>query len=130
MEEALKERAKILEDGLPILFKAREEPSNELIKKISIHLTLSTNVSKIMNPSSLKTDPARIIEKYGQLQGNIVVEAQNISMICPLSQSAIKHKWTSICGHSFEESAVKDYMLKGKTQCPVLGCHKKLSKVN
>ena len=124
MEDALRERAKILEDLLPSIFKSIDEPSEKTLKLIMVHMALAETPSKIMNPKAIRPKPNDLIEKYsGTL--DVVNVADNRPKICPLSQSAITKEWKGPCGHIFEDSAIQEY-LKRSNKCPVIGCTAKL----
>ncbi|ELA42019.1 uncharacterized protein VICG_00866 [Vittaforma corneae ATCC 50505] len=128
MENAMKERAAILEKILSDLFKTVEQPPETLLKKISIHQALAAMPQKIVAPRSIKPNIDAIIDKYAS-QVDVVGFKEN--MICPLSQGPIKNPWMGECGHVFEEAYIIDYMKKDKTQyCPIHGCDKRLIRRN
>lgn len=119
MEDALKERADILEELLPIIFKSKSRPSEQLIKNIGIHKALGSNPSKIANVKSIKVNLNDIFEKY--TGPDIIIEEKRSGGKCPISQCEIVNKWESVCGHVFEEKAVIKYIEK-TSKCPVVGC--------
>jgi hypothetical protein len=127
MDEALKERAKILDAIIPDLFKSEMIPSESLIKKICIHKHLATNFSKINAIKTIKVDSAveKIMETYNK---NLeVINKEEIKSTCPLTSGNITDPWIGQCGHCFEKSAVISYLKQSK-YCPVLGCNKVLVK--
>lgn len=124
MEDAMRERAAILESILSSLFRAPEQPSETLLKKISIHQALAAAPQKIAAPKSIRPNIDAILDKYASQVD--VVEFKE-SMVCPLSQGPIKSPWKGECGHVFEEAYIMDYMKKDRTQfCPIYGCDKRL----
>lgn len=123
MEEALKERATILEKLLPNLFKAPELPDAALVKNICIHQELSNNPHKISAIKSIKVDIESVFEKFSP-----AVESSSKPGICALSQAQIIVPWKGDCGHFFEKSYVMDYLAKEEKYCPISGCRKLLQK--
>jgi hypothetical protein len=125
MENALKERATILENILDTLFKGSEEPSNILLKKISIHQILSNMPQRILSPESIKPDVNAILEKYAP---QVDVMDEEVNFMCPLTQGKIQNPWKGVCGHVFEEKAILGFLKNGNEYCPIHGCDKKLAK--
>lgn len=125
MEEAFKERGSILESILQNLFKTSKRPSDSLIKNISIHQTLSATPQKITSLKTIKPNIEAIFDKF--LPTLNVVEMEK-TQLCPLTQAEITKPWTGLCGHTFEESTILDYMTKRRDKyCPIHGCNKKLA---
>lgn len=127
MEDALKERAKILDELVPSIFKSEETPSESILKNILIHKALAEHPNKINNIKSIKVDVSALIDKYSV--NCDIVESEKKIFICPITQSEVLKPWKADCGHVFEESAVLD-ALKRNMRCPVFGCNVRLSKSN
>lgn len=125
MENALKERSRILDSIIPELFKSEKQPPKTLIKKICVYNHLSENPSKINSIKNIKVNDEieDIFDKYNK---NVrVIEEKDVKAICPLTLSEIKNSWKGACGHTFEKDAVVSYLIKNK-YCPVHGCNKLL----
>lgn len=125
MEEAMKERRKILEDLIPEIFQIEKVDHKNLIKNICLHIELDKFPNKIMNPAAVKVKnlATEIIEKNTE-QLNVVDDSERR---CPLLGSVIKKPWKSTCGHIYEEEAVLGYLQKER-YCVVHGCNERLVK--
>lgn len=125
MEDALKERASILENIISQLFRASSRPSESLVERICIHQFLATAPHRITSPKSIKAQTSKVFDKYApQLN---VVENSKSGTRCPLTQDAIRVPWVSECGHCFEEASVLEF-IKVDKYCPIIGCNKKLAR--
>ncbi|KAI5178080.1 hypothetical protein PAEPH01_2529 [Pancytospora epiphaga] len=141
--ELTAERARILEDILPRLFKDDFVPPSHLVKNIALHLSISKRPDLLQNPRSVKINTAKIYEKYGVEVEVVHDNLEERQAICPLSQSRVVVPWMGACGHVFEESVIKKYIenkeveILGKRRgrndasgpvvgCPVIGCNKML----
>ncbi len=123
IKDIFDERNKMLDEIIPLLFKAERRPPEELVKKILIQKVISKNIKKLGNTKGIKVNVKDVFDKY---MNNVeLVEAKNKkdNLICPLSQGLIEDPWEGICGHIFERKIVNSYMAVGK-QCPVIGCNK------
>lgn len=127
MDEALKERSKILDELLPWLFANERQPPEGLVKQIAINKALAMAPHKMASPQRVRAECGWIYEKYGtnmKIIGNAGPETPR----CPISQSAIVTEWRAACGHVFEQASVDPYLQKNST-CPVFGCGKQLQKM-
>ena len=125
MEEALNERASILEKIIPNLFKLKEPPKESLVKSICIHQALAANPFKISSLKSLKINVEAIFEKYNL---KTEISLKTTAKTCPFSKGPIEVPWEGQCGHIYDEKHILEY-LKGKQQyCVVHGCNKRLIK--
>lgn len=125
MEDALKERAKLLGAIVPDLFKAKEPPTESLIQRICIHRVIAETPVKITAPKKIKVKTESVFEEFSP-QINVVAGTQ-IRKMCPLTMADISVPWVGQCGHVFETSALLA-VIKTNPYCPVLGCNKRLSK--
>lgn len=124
LESILSERAKLLGEVLPLLFKMEETPSESLLQRIALHQELGRSPSRISNVKSIKPDVAAILSAYSS--GVELITDSSGPSLCPLSQAPIVVAWKGACGHLFEEQAVLDYIKRVASTCPVLGCAKRL----
>lgn len=141
------ERARMLEDVLPLLFKGDAMPPSRLIKNIATHLAIAKKPDMLQSPRAVRADHARIYDKYGPAVEVVHDGAAQHQAQCPISQSPITVPWASTCGHAFEERAVLAYVERTRASmaearrkdpgldnsavtvsCPVIGCGKPLTK--
>ncbi|ORD98864.1 hypothetical protein A0H76_1810 [Hepatospora eriocheir] len=121
----LKSRKERLEDLINKLRKDKIEIDKELATNCLIHIELANNPTKLTNPESISVDVDVIINDF-DCEASIIDD--NTNQMCYLTQAPIKIKFISNCGHTFEESAIKDYMKHGNKNCPVIGCNRILKK--
>lgn len=125
LDEILAERARLLLEAAPYLFKIDAAPAECLLRRIMLYQRLAAQPSLIANPKAIKVSTAELIEMHTP-NLEIVVADDGEAPRCPISQSDIVEKWRGKCGHLFERSAVLSFIKNGHQTCPVLGCTKKL----
>lgn len=120
MDDALREREKLMDQLLTLILKVDKNPPEKLMKSLCLHKSLVDFQHKLSAPGSIRIDYKSMIEKYSPTV-EVVEETQNESLRCPITQSAIVKCWDAPCGHKFEELAGKEYF-KINRKCPVMGC--------
>lgn len=124
MEELLKERDKLLDELLEVLFSMEEQPYEQLISAIAVQKALTAAPHKINKPSRIRADTSWIYEKYGAGM-EILNEEKTKEIRCPISKGLIEEEWHGVCGHVFDKQTVEEY-IKKTDKCPVFGCNKRL----